>query len=67
MCRGGHTKMGMSDGGKGSNPRPLSISTEEFEDRFEAIFGKKTKKSSDEKVEDESSDSNTNDRQQPSN
>ena len=31
----------MSDGGKGSKPRPFSVSQEEFDNRFEAIFGKK--------------------------
>lgn len=34
----------MSDGGKGSSPRPLSIPIEEFAPRFEAIFGKKERK-----------------------
>ena len=29
----------MSDGGKGSSPRPLSVSKEEFANKFEAIFG----------------------------
>jgi hypothetical protein len=29
----------MSDGGKGSSPRPFSISKEEFANKFEAIFG----------------------------
>jgi hypothetical protein len=29
--------------GKGSAPRPFSVSQEEFDDRFEAIFGKKKK------------------------
>jgi hypothetical protein len=33
----------MSDGGKGDKPRPLSVSLEEFDNRFEAIFGKKKK------------------------
>jgi hypothetical protein len=33
----------MSDGGKGSKPRPLSVSQEEFGDRFDTIFGKKKK------------------------
>ena len=32
----------MSDGGKGSKPRPFSISQEDYADRFDAIFGKKT-------------------------
>ena len=34
----------MSDGGKGSKPRPFSVSQEEYDARFEAIFGKKEKK-----------------------
>jgi hypothetical protein len=33
----------MSDGGKGSKPRPFSVSQEEYDARFEAIFGKKKK------------------------
>lgn len=33
----------MSDGGKGSTPRPFSVSQEEFANRFETIFGKKDK------------------------
>ena len=28
---------------KGDNPRPLSVSYEEYSDRYEAIFGKKEK------------------------
>ncbi len=34
----------MSDGGKGSKPRPFSIPQEEFGNRIEAIFGKKERK-----------------------
>ena len=30
----------MSDGGKGSKPRPLSVSDQEYADRWSAIFGK---------------------------
>jgi hypothetical protein len=33
----------MSDGGKGDKPRPLSIPKEEFDNRWENIFGKKKK------------------------
>jgi hypothetical protein len=33
----------MSDGGKGSKPRPFSVSQEEYDNRFESIFGKKKK------------------------
>jgi hypothetical protein len=29
--------------GKGSRPRPFSVSQKEFDNRFEAIFGKKKK------------------------
>lgn len=31
----------MSDGGKGSSPRPYSVSQKEFTDNWERIFGKK--------------------------
>jgi hypothetical protein len=30
----------MSDGGKGSKPRPLSVSEEEYATRWDAIFGR---------------------------
>jgi len=30
----------MSDGGKGSAPRPFSVSNEEYAQRWDAIFGK---------------------------
>lgn len=30
----------MSDGGKGSKPRPLSITQQEYDSRWDAIFGK---------------------------
>jgi hypothetical protein len=33
----------MSDGGKGSSPRPFGVSQEEFANSFELIFGKKDK------------------------
>ena len=33
--------MAMSDGGKGSNPRPFAIPKKEFDDRFDTIFGEK--------------------------
>jgi hypothetical protein len=32
----------MSDGGKGSKARPLSVPKEEFDERFDIIFRKKT-------------------------
>ena len=31
----------MSDGGKGSRPRPLSVPQSEFEDNWDRIFGRK--------------------------
>lgn len=33
----------MSNGGKGSSPRPYSVSQEEFANNWDAIFGKKKK------------------------
>lgn len=30
----------MSDGGKGSKPRPFSVSNDEYAARWDAIFGK---------------------------
>lgn len=33
----------MSDGGKGSTPRPLSVSNEEYAARWDAIFGRDLK------------------------
>ena len=30
----------MSDGGKGSRPRPLSVTNEEYASRWDAIFGR---------------------------
>jgi hypothetical protein len=33
----------MSDGGKGSAPRPFSVPKEEFDNRWDVIFGKKKK------------------------
>ena len=44
----------MSDGGKGSSPRPYSISQEEFANNYDRIFGKKDPKQIDDaKAEDE--------------
>ena len=34
----------MSDGGKGSKPRPYSVSQEEFANNWDAIFAKKEQK-----------------------
>jgi hypothetical protein len=44
----------MSDGDKGSSPRPYSVSQETFGNNFDAIFRKKTPKEIDDaKAEDE--------------
>ena len=42
----------MSDGGKGSSPRPYSVSKEQYDKNWEAIFGK-NKKEKQEKALDE--------------
>lgn len=34
----------MSDGGKGSSPRPLSVTNEEYANRWDAIFGRDANK-----------------------
>lgn len=34
----------MGDGGKGSSPRPFSVSQEEYDNRWDAIFGRDLKK-----------------------
>ena len=44
----------MSDGGKGSKPRPIEVPREKFEQNWNAIFGKK--------VKNESSNRNSNNR-----
>jgi len=43
----------MSDGGKGSNPRPFSVSSQEYANRFDAIFRKDKRVEEDQKNEDE--------------
>jgi hypothetical protein len=35
--------MTMSDGGKGSKPRPFSVSQQEYDKRWDAIFGRDLK------------------------
>jgi hypothetical protein len=34
----------MSDGGKGSKPRPFSVTQEEYNNRWDTIFGRDLKK-----------------------
>ena len=43
----------MSDGGKGSVPRPFSVSKEEFDNRWDNIFKKSPKEIQDAELEDE--------------
>ena len=43
----------MSDGGKGSKPRPYSVSKQEFDNRWDNIFKKSPKEIDDAKAEDE--------------
>jgi hypothetical protein len=33
----------MSDGGKGSKPRPFSVTQQEYDNRWDAIFGRDLK------------------------
>lgn len=40
----------MSDGGKGSAPRPYSVGHDVFSKQFEAIFGKKERNASNEEI-----------------
>jgi hypothetical protein len=39
----------MSDGGKGSSPRPFSVSQKEYDTRWDAIFGRDLKDEKEEK------------------
>jgi hypothetical protein len=48
----------MSDGGKGSKPRPFSVSNEDYAKRWDLIFGRDLEK----KENNESSRSDANDR-----
>jgi hypothetical protein len=43
----------MSDGGKGSRPRPFSIANDEYSKRWDAIFSRDLKEEEDQKIEDE--------------
>ena len=48
----------MSDGGKGSSPRPFSVDQKTFGDNYDAIFRKKTPQEDDDaKAEDEAFES----------
>ncbi len=45
-----------SDGGKGSSPRPFSVSQDEYNKRWDAIFGRDLEEEATEEVEDEEDD-----------
>ena len=49
----------MSDGGKGSKPRPFAISPEDFAKNWELIFGKKNEKVSDKTIQTNQTDQST--------
>ena len=42
----------MSDGGKGSSPRPFSVANDEYAKRWDAIFGRDLKETSTESESD---------------
>lgn len=46
-----------SDGGKGSSPRPFSVSQAEYDARWDAIFSRDLEEETTEEVEDEEDDS----------
>jgi hypothetical protein len=45
------TESNMSDGGKGSKPRPFSVSHEEWSNRWDAIFGRDLKDDTKERIQ----------------
>ena len=47
----------MSDGGKGSNPRPFSVDSKTFDNNWDNIFKKTPKEIDDSKAEDEAFES----------
>jgi len=49
--------MSKSDGGKGSSPRPFSVSQAEYDARWDAIFSRDLEEETTEEVEDEEDDS----------
>ena len=56
--------MSKSDGGKGSSPRPFSISNEEYANRWDAIFGRDAPEEpddDDEELNEENDDEEQND------
>jgi len=53
--------MSNREAGKGCKPRPFSVSQQEYDNRWDAIFGR-DKQKVDEKVNDEGSSNNTDNR-----
>ena len=48
--------MSKSDGGKGSSPRPFSVSQDEYNKRWDAIFGRDLEEETTEEVEEHDDD-----------
>jgi hypothetical protein len=48
--------MKKSDGGKGSSPRPFSVSQDEYNKRWDAIFGRDLEEEQEEVLEEEDDD-----------
>jgi hypothetical protein len=46
----------MAEAGKGSKPRPFSVSQDEFDNRWDAIFSNKDKSADDKSADKESTD-----------
>ena len=55
----------MGDGGKGSSPRPYSVSQEEFANNWDSIFGKKKKSTTPEDNQKKDDNERTLDREVP--
>lgn len=56
----------MNQGGKGCKPRPFSVSQQEYDNRWDAIFGR-DKQKNEEKVNNESSRGDADNRQSKTN
>jgi hypothetical protein len=48
--------MSKSDGGKGSSPRPFSVSQDEYDKRWDAIFGRDLKEEEEPEIDEEGED-----------
>ena len=48
--------MSKSDGGKGSSPRPFSVSQDEYNKRWDAIFGRDLEETEEPEIDEEGED-----------